>query len=119
MAETISREDFCRMILQKRGRRGVRAAAREIGISFATLSRIERGRGPRVDTLKKICRWLQIDPGRYLGEADAVPAAAAAQVQLVVRKGEALAPEATQALGRLIAVAHRQFAAAVAAEGHQ
>lgn len=55
MTEAMSTKDFCRMIQQKRGRRGMRAVAKEIGISFATLSRIERGRAPRGDTLKKIC----------------------------------------------------------------
>lgn len=119
MGQAMSTKDFCRMIQQKRGGRGVRAVAKEIGISFATLSRMERGRAPRVDTLKKICAWLQIDPALYLGSTDASPPAERPRVQLVVKKGRALRPRTTRALGRLITVAYREFAASIAAQGHQ
>ncbi|MGO8917010.1 MAG: helix-turn-helix domain-containing protein [Stellaceae bacterium] len=119
MTEAMSTKDFCRMILQKRGRRGMRAVAKEIGISFATLSRLERGRPPRVDTLKKVCTWLRIDPGRYLGTTGPSPAAARPRVQLAVRKGRVLEPKTTRELGRLITAAYREFAASVAAQGHQ
>lgn len=37
---------------------GLRAAAREIGISHGTLSRIERGEEMDGQTLAKILRWL-------------------------------------------------------------
>jgi transcriptional regulator with XRE-family HTH domain len=119
MTEPMSTKDFCRMILQKRGRRGVRAVAKEIGISFATLSRMERGRAPRVDTLKKICVWLRIDPGQVLGMTGPSPAAERSRVQLAVKQGRVLEPKTTRDLGRLISVAHREFIASVAAQGHQ
>lgn len=41
-----------------RGARGVREAAREIGISHATLSRVERGFAPDARTLQRVCAWL-------------------------------------------------------------
>ena len=37
---------------------GVRAAAREIGISPTTLSKIENGHLPDSETLKKVLKWL-------------------------------------------------------------
>jgi transcriptional regulator with XRE-family HTH domain len=45
----------------------LREAAREIGISPATLMRVESGRIPDVDTFGKLCVWLAIDPRTYLG----------------------------------------------------
>lgn len=51
----------------KRGDVGVRATAAEIGISPATLSRIERGHTPDLETFAKLCRWLGLDPGQVLG----------------------------------------------------
>ncbi len=52
---------------QKRGNRGIREVANEIGIGHATLSRIESGKQPDLDTFTKICKWLEIDPSSILG----------------------------------------------------
>jgi transcriptional regulator with XRE-family HTH domain len=56
-----------KLVRDKRGDRRLRDAAGEIGISPATLMRIENGRVPDVDTFAKVCRWLGIDPGLFLG----------------------------------------------------
>ncbi len=55
------------MIRERRGRRGIRDVAADIGISAATLSRIETGKQPDLGTFRKICLWLDIDPGEILG----------------------------------------------------
>ena len=55
-------EDLGRRVQQKRGKLGVRAAAQQIGISHATLSRIERGHLPDLENYRKICVWLGEDP---------------------------------------------------------
>lgn len=54
-------------VAEQRGRRGVREAAKEIGISAATVSRVERGKLPDLHNFGKICRWLGVDPGEVLG----------------------------------------------------
>jgi transcriptional regulator with XRE-family HTH domain len=54
-------EDLGRLVLERRGGRGVRAVAKEIGISHATLSRVERGFLPDLENYEKICRWLGFD----------------------------------------------------------
>ncbi len=50
-----------------RGNKSLREAAREIGISPATLMRVESGRVPDVETFGKLCRWMKVDPRTYLG----------------------------------------------------
>lgn len=55
------------LVRAKRGTRKLREVAREIGIGPATLMRIENGRIPDVTTFAKICRWLEVDPGAFLG----------------------------------------------------
>lgn len=45
-------------IKTKRGSQGLRSTASNIEISAATLSRIEQGKVPDVDTFIKICKWL-------------------------------------------------------------
>lgn len=55
------------LLLEKRRGRGIREVAREIGISPATLSRVENGRVPNVEAFRKICDWLQMDMAEILG----------------------------------------------------
>lgn len=40
-------------------------AAKEIGISKATLSRLEKMKLPDVETLGKVCTWLETKPNDY------------------------------------------------------
>ena len=60
-------EELGRLIVAKRGSRGVRAAAADVGISSATLSRVENGHMPDLETFAKICKWLGKDPREFLG----------------------------------------------------
>jgi DNA-binding Xre family transcriptional regulator len=55
-------------VAEKRGARDIRSVAAEIGIGMATLSRIERGASFRLETLLRICRWLEVDPGRFIDQ---------------------------------------------------
>lgn len=55
-----------KLLIEKRGERGVREFAREIGISAATLSRIERGKLPDIETFGKLCSMLKLDPAEIL-----------------------------------------------------
>jgi transcriptional regulator with XRE-family HTH domain len=74
-------ESLGSVVRTRRGQRKLREAAREIGIGTATLMRVEGGRIPDVETFGKICRWLQIDPGRFLGfepKPDASPGSTSA-----------------------------------------
>ncbi len=55
------------LLLKKRSGRGIREVAAEIGISSATLSRVENGKIPDLETFSKLCKWLNVDPGEILG----------------------------------------------------
>lgn len=55
------------LVREKRGVKGIREVATEIGISYATLSRVENGKLPDLQTFSKICTWLELDPGKILG----------------------------------------------------
>lgn len=63
----ISLRTLGNQLRQERGARGVREVATEIGISAATLSRVERGNLPDLDTFAKVCKWLRLDPAELLG----------------------------------------------------
>lgn len=54
---------FSEMIKAKRkwAEFDIRAAAKEIGISASTLSRLENKKLPDLITCKKVCNWLNLD----------------------------------------------------------
>ncbi len=67
MTDYPSLKTLGRLVGEKRGKVGIRATAREIGLSPATLSRVENGQMPDLANFTKICRWLEVDPARVLG----------------------------------------------------
>ena len=58
------------MVRKKRGEAKLRDIAEEIGISAATLMRVENGRIPDVATFGKLCNWLGENPADFLGYKD-------------------------------------------------
>ena len=54
------------IVREKRGSRGLRIVAGEIGTTAPTLSRIESGKMPDLQTFGKLCRWLGVDPAALL-----------------------------------------------------
>lgn len=55
-------EEFRRAFNAKGQRRGLRELSDEIGTSIATLSRFLRGKPVDLDTVLKICDWLDNTP---------------------------------------------------------
>jgi len=98
-----------RMVLQKRGELGIRAAAAEIGVSPATLSRVERGFLPDLETFSKICEWVGVDPADVLGvkgKGGQTP-----KVAVHFKKSATLAPDTAKALAQMVMAAHRAWLA--------
>lgn len=104
-------DELGRLVARKRGSMGVRAAAAEVGISAATLSRIQRGGVPDFKTLTKVCAWLGIDATELVGGRRVA-------VQVAFKKNLAPKPPTAQALAKMILAAHKAFSEKVEAEGH-
>lgn len=104
---TLPIEDLGRLIARKRGTRGIRAAAAEADVSPATLSRVENGHLPDLATFAKICRWLEVDPGRFLGVEQRDTGVAKKRTVAHFRKKATVSPETANALGALILAAQR------------
>ena len=103
------------MLRNQRGERGIREAAGEIGVSPATLSRVERGNIPDLATFGKICRWLKLDPGQVLGIEDIRASSQVLQEAPLVttahfRTGQTVKPELAKALAEMILAAQRMMA---------
>ncbi len=67
MQSTLNTELLAGMLKDKRADKGLRTVAEEIGgVSFATLSRIEQGKVPDVDTFIRICKWLEVTTDTFI-----------------------------------------------------
>jgi transcriptional regulator with XRE-family HTH domain len=96
--------EFGGLITAKRGPMGVRAAAAEAGISPATLSRVENGHMPDLETFAKICKWLGRDPREFLG-IEGRDAASARRTVVHFKKNKTVVMDTATALGELIRAA--------------
>lgn len=96
----VSIDDLGRLITARRAAKGVRAAASEVGISSATLSRVENGHMPDLETFAKLCAWLGKDPNEFLGFQAKTSDAPATVVHF--RKKKTVTKETAHALGELI-----------------
>lgn len=98
-------ESLGRMVADKRGDLGIRAAARQIGVSASTLSRVERGHLPDLENYQKICNWLGIDTEDVVGKTFARQESDVARVHF--RKSRTVSKETALALAELILAAQR------------
>lgn len=107
-------EDLGRRVAKHRGTLGlgIRAAAKEIGISHPTLSRIERGHLPDLENYQRICRWLGED-----AESNVMPSAglsssteASVVAEVHFRKRATVSPKTAQALAQMILAAQEFLA---------
>jgi transcriptional regulator with XRE-family HTH domain len=104
---TLPIEELGKLVARKRGGRGIRATAAEIEVSPATLSRVENGHLPDLATFAKICRWLGVDPARFLGVNTQDTAVAPKRAVAHFRKKSTVSPETATSLGALILAAQR------------
>jgi transcriptional regulator with XRE-family HTH domain len=104
------------LLRERRGGRGVREVAKEIGISPATLTRVEGGRLPDLATFQRMCAWLKINPNELLDvPVDVVEARPTYDLSTPVaavhlKASKTLPPEAAADLAQLIVVAHGELA---------
>jgi len=94
-------EDLGRLVLARRDKLGlgIRGAAKEVGISHATLARVEKGFLPDLENYEKIRRWLGI-------EAEPVTSKPAANVpQVHFRRDKTATPATAAVLARMILAA--------------
>ena len=97
------------LVAEKRGELGLRATAAEIGVSPATLSRVEQGHLPDLANFTKICGWLKVDPSTILGLDNVGRGKPVAAVHF--RKPQAVDQETAKALADMILAAQRAMVA--------
>lgn len=99
----LSIEHVANALVRKRGDRGIRAVAKEIGISPSTLSRIENSKMPDLKTFHRVCEWLGYDA------ETATAGGGRTGVSVHFKKDQAIKPETARALADLIIAAQHQL----------
>lgn len=103
--DSIKIEKLAERILQRRAGKGIREAAKEVGVSPATLSRIENNKIPDLETFGKVCAWLGDDPSVYLGLIPKLHNAPHARVHF--KKGATIKQDSAKALSDMIMLAQQ------------
>lgn len=117
MPNEINIEEFAARIREQRGKRGLREVAQEIGeISASTLSRIENGNIPDLDTFIRVCRWLGVAPNAFIIGETSIDASQTTSeqeskktlIKAYLRADRTLDPKTAEALVRMIELAYEQ-----------
>lgn len=111
MATLLNTEKLSLMLKSKRGNKGLRAVAQEIGdVSASTLSRIEQGNLPDVDTFIRLCKWLEISPQEFTEDEDSTYRKASTQEIILshLRADRTLPPNTITALSEMINMAYNK-----------
>ncbi len=108
MQTTLNTELLAGMLKNKRADKGLRTIADEIGgVSAATLSRIEQGKVPDVDTFIKICSWLDTSSDTFIiSDSNMKPATTKEQVVAHLRADRELSKETLNMLIKMIDIAY-------------
>ncbi|SKB64052.1 helix-turn-helix domain-containing protein [Daejeonella lutea] len=109
MQSTLNTELLASMLKSKRGKKGLRAVSDEIGdVSAPTLSRIEQGKIPDVDTFIKICKWLDVSTDTFIAsDSRANPLSNHQHVVAHLRADRELPPDTLNMLVTMIDLAYK------------
>ena len=111
MKNVLNAEKLANLVRSKRGNRGLRETAKEIGnVSPSTISRVENGKTPDMDTFLALCNWLEIPPAELINSTEKknksdTPEAIAIQL----RADKNLDPAIADALASLVKAAYKDL----------
>lgn len=126
METRLAVEKLAALIKAKRGKKGLRATASEVGeISASTLSRIEQGKMPDLDTFMRLCDWLEVTPEQFFetdGEIEVLqgdtqwpvlsPTMSTTEaIEVHLRADRELDPETADALANMVKAAYNAIRA--------
>lgn len=107
MKNQFNQTKFSLALRAKRGKQKLRYAEAESGISIATLSRIERGYTPDMNTLLLLCDWLEMPFAKFLvcdgEESTGQEPTTADQIDILLRNERKLNGDVANALSVLVA----------------
>ncbi|MDX2001490.1 MAG: helix-turn-helix transcriptional regulator [Chitinophagales bacterium] len=107
MASTLDTNKLATMLASKRESRGLREIAKEIGdVSPSTLSRIQQGNLPDIETFIKICNWLKVSPDFFIAKSSKETDTPKENIIAFLRADRALPKSTSEALIQMINLAY-------------
>lgn len=98
------------MVKAKRANRPLRAVADEIGgVTASTLSRIERGNAPDLESFMRLCQWLGVSADDFRSEVPETvePMTMPDVIEANLRADKILPTDAVDALSQMIRFAYK------------
>lgn len=98
------------LVRKRRGGRGLRETSKEIGsVSPSTLSRIEGGKMPDMETFMALCDWLQVPPSELFQTTEDQGLETPDMISIQLRADKKLDPAIANALASLVKAAYRDL----------
>ena len=115
MGSSLNMERLATLVRTKRGTKGLRETAREIGqVSPSTLSRVENSKMPDMETFLRLCDWLQVPPAELIENSEDLQTSteidASEAIAIQLRADKNLEPATANALAALVKAAYRDLA---------
>lgn len=89
---------------------GLRAAAKEAGVSFNTFARVEKGHVPDIETFTRLAKWIGRSAGDFLGEGSVTADSTPDVVEAHLRGDPALSDEAAARIAGMVREFYKQLA---------
>jgi len=111
MGSYLDTKRLANLVRSKRGSRGLRETALIIGnVSPSTISRVENGKIPDMDTFLALCDWLGVPPAQLIKNTEGEEALDTPEViSIQLRADKNLDPAIANALASLVKAAYKDL----------
>lgn len=111
-AQILKVGDLGKILKDRRDTKGIglRAAAREAGVSFNTLARVEKGHVPDIETFSRLAHWVGRSPADFLGQGSITPDSTPDLIETHLRGDDALSSDAAGRIAGIVREFYDQLA---------
>ena len=111
-APILTIHDLGRLLKDRRRTKGIglRAAAEQSGVSFNTLSRVEKGHVPDLETFSRLARWIGRSPADFLDQGSVTPDSTPDRIEAHLRGDPALSSVAAGRIAGMVREFYSQLA---------
>ena len=110
MSTQLNIEKLASLMRKRRGARGLRETSKEIGnVSPSTLSRVEGGKMPDMETFTALCDWLQVPPAELFKTTEDTDLNTPDMISIQLRADKKLDPAIANALASLVKAAYQDL----------
>jgi transcriptional regulator with XRE-family HTH domain len=111
MANYLDMDKLANLVRNKRLTRGLRETAKEIGnVSPSTISRVENGKTPDIETFLALCDWLEVPAAELIKNTEDEKAPNTPEaITIQLRADRNLDPAIANALASLVTAAYKDL----------